>query len=92
MDTIPEVFFNIMYFGLLICCSMCLYRVGRGPTAPDRTVAFDTLGTVVVGFAALLSISTGKDYYMNIAIAWALLGFIGTIALAKHLEGKGYDE
>lgn len=92
MDTIPEVFFSIMYFGLLVCCGMCLYRIGQGPTVPDRSVAFDILGIVVVGFAALLSISTGKDYYLNIAIAWALLSFIGTIAMAKHLEGKGYDE
>jgi multicomponent Na+:H+ antiporter subunit F len=35
---------------------------------------------------------TGKDYYLNIALAWALLSFIGTIALAKFLEGRGFDE
>jgi len=29
---------------------------------------------------------------MNIAITWALLSFIGTIALAKYLEGRGFDE
>lgn len=84
--------FNLMFIGLLACCAMCLYRVGRGPTAPDRAVAIDILGIVVVGFTALLSILSGKDYLMNVAIAWALLSFIGTIALAKHLEGKGFDE
>ncbi len=88
----PDLFFNSMFFGLLLCCALCLYRIGHGPTIPDRTVAIDILGTVVVGFAALLAIKMEKDYYLNIAIAWALLSFIGTIALAKHLEGKGYDE
>ncbi len=82
----------ILFFGLLFCCAMCLYRIGRGPTAPDRTVAIDILGIVVVGFAAILTIITGKDYYLNIAISWALMSFIGTIALAKHLEGKKFDE
>jgi len=82
------LFFTI----LVICCFLCLYRIGRGPTPPDRTVAIDILGIVIVGFCALFSILTKKDYYMNVALAWALLGFIGTIALAKHLEGKGYDE
>ena len=77
---------------LVICSYMCLYRIGRGPTAPDRTVAIDILGVVLVGFCALLSLQTGNDYYMTVAIAWALLSFIGTIALAKHLEGKGFDE
>jgi multicomponent Na+:H+ antiporter subunit F len=35
---------------------------------------------------------TRKDLYMNIAISWALLNFIGTLALAKYLEGRGFDE
>jgi len=84
--------FESFFIVLLICCFLCLYRIGRGPTAPDRTVAIDILGTLVVGFCALLSILTGKDFYLNVAIAWALLSFIGTIALAKHLEGRGFDE
>lgn len=87
-----EVAFHIFFGGLMLCCFMCIYRIGRGPTAPDRTVAIDILGIVVVGFCALSAIITGQDFYMNIALAWALLSFIGTIALAKHLEGRGFDE
>jgi multicomponent Na+:H+ antiporter subunit F len=83
---------NVIYIGLLACCFMCLYRIGRGPSAPDRTVAIDILGIVIVGFCAILGMATGKDYYLNIALAWALLSFIGTIALAKFLEGRGFDE
>ena len=55
-------------------------------------MAIDVLGTLIVGFACLMTLATGRDYYMNIAIAWALLSFIGTIALAKYLEGRAYDE
>ncbi len=71
---------------------LCLCRIGRGPTAPDRTVGIDILGLVVVGFSAILCLVHRTDFYMDIAIAWSLLSFIGTIALAKHLEGKGFDE
>ena len=77
---------------LVVASYMCLYRIGRGPTAPDRTVAIDILGVILVGFCALLSILTGQAFYMSVAIAWALLSFIGTLALAKHLEGRGFDE
>jgi multicomponent Na+:H+ antiporter subunit F len=77
---------------LLFCIFCCLYRVGKGPTAPDRTVAIDILGTLVVGFCAVYSITTKKDLYMNIAISWALVSFIGTLALAKYLEGRSFDE
>jgi multicomponent Na+:H+ antiporter subunit F len=83
---------EICYVGLAICCFLCLYRIGRGPSAPDRTVAIDILGIVVVGFCAIMCLVTGKDYYLNIALAWALLSFIGTIALAKFLEGRSFDE
>jgi multicomponent Na+:H+ antiporter subunit F len=55
-------------------------------------VAIDILGVVVVGFCAIMCLVTGKDYYLNIALAWALLSFIGTIALAKFLEGRSFDE
>jgi multicomponent Na+:H+ antiporter subunit F len=84
--------FQIYIAVLFLCCFMCLFRIAKGPTAPDRTVAIDILGIVVVGFCALMAMITGKDFYMNVAITWALLSFIGTIALAKHLEGRGFDE
>ncbi len=84
--------YTIFYIALLVCCFLCLYRIGRGPSAPDRTVAIDILGIVVVGFCAIMSLDTGKDFYLNVAMAWALLSFIGTIALAKFLEGRSFDE
>ena len=77
---------------LVICSALCLYRIARGPTPADRTVGVDILGILIVGFCALLAIRTGKDFDMTIGLAWALLSFIGTIALSKFLEGKGFDE
>ena len=81
-----------LYGVLIVCCAMCLFRISRGPTSADRIMATDILGIVVVGFCALLALVSGQDYYLTIAIAWALLSYIGTIALAKFLEGKGFDE
>ncbi len=85
-------FFTAFFMVLLLCAFLCLFRLQQGPTAPDRTVAIDVLGTLLVGFCALYALQTGKEFYLNIAIAWALLSFIGTIALAKYLEGKPFDE
>ena len=77
---------------LLLASFLCLYRIGMGPTAPDRTVAIDILGTLIVGFCCLFALWYERDFYMNIAIAWALVSFIGTIALAKYLEGRSFDD
>ena len=85
----------LFYFGiavLLISCFLCLYRIGAGPTAPDRTVAIDILGTLIVGFCCLFALRHNQGFYINIAIAWALVSFIGTLALAKYLEGRTFDE
>ena len=86
--TWPMIFMLILLFSGFLC----LYRIGKGPSAPDRTVAIDILGTLMVGFCAILTWITGKAFYMNIGITWALLSFIGTIALAKYLEGRSFDE
>ena len=80
------------FLWLLICAMLCLWRVLRGPTAPDRAVAIDMLGILIVGFCAILSLPTGRDWYIDIGIAWALQSFIGIMALAKYLEGKDFDE
>ena len=80
------------FFILMMCFAFCLWRIFRGPTPADRAVAVDTMGILIVGFCALLSIPTGRDWYIDIAIAWALQSFIGALALAKYLEGRGFDE
>lgn len=84
--------FTRCLFILLLSCFLCLYRILRGPTAPDRIVAIDILGILVVGFCALLCIPTGRSWYIDIGIVWALQSFIGTLALSKYLEGRDFDD
>jgi len=85
-------FVSRAFLCLLLSAILCLWRVLRGPTAPDRAVAIDMLGILIVGFCAVLSIPTGRDWYIDIGIAWSLQSFIGIMALAKYLEGKDFDE
>jgi multicomponent Na+:H+ antiporter subunit F len=85
-------FLSRSFLWLVFSGMLCLWRVLRGPTAPDRAVAIDMLGILIVGFCAILSLPTGRDWYIDIGIAWSLQSFIGIMALAKHLEGKDFDE
>lgn len=82
----------ILLIPLVFAAFLCLYRIGRGPSAPDRAVGIDILGTLIVAFTALLGLYTGQSWYLAIALSWSLLAFIGAIALAKYLEGRAYDE
>lgn len=80
------------FYVLFFCGVLCLWRILRGPTPADRAVAIDILGILVLGFCAILGIPTGRDWYIDIGIAWALQSFISTLALAKYLEGRNFDE
>ena len=77
---------------LLACCALCLVRAARGPSVADRMLAIDTLATVVVGITVVLATLSGLEYLMDVAIVLALLGFVGTLALAKHLEGRSFGD
>ena len=83
-----ESFVGRAMFVLILASGLCLFRISRGPTAADRIVAVDIFGILIVGFCAILSIATGRSWYIDIGIAWALQSFIGSLALAKYLEGK----
>ncbi|MFH0913065.1 MAG: cation:proton antiporter [Candidatus Omnitrophota bacterium] len=87
-----SMFLKHCFFILFFCALFCLWRIIRGPTSADRAVAIDILGILVLGFCAILGIPTGRDWYIDIGIAWALQSFISTLALAKYLEGRNFDE
>ena len=82
---------RIVYI-LILSSLMVLFRVLQGPTAADRIVAIDIFGILIVGLCAVLSIATGRSWYIDIGIAWGLQSFIGTLALAKYLEGRSFDD
>jgi multicomponent Na+:H+ antiporter subunit F len=90
---LPHVnFLGRALYVLILACLLCLYRIARGPTGADRIVAVDILGIMIVGLCAVLTVSTGRSWYIDIGIAWALQSFISTLALSKYLEGRGFDE
>ncbi len=92
-ENLPFIgFLKRAFYILLFSCLLCLYRIVRGPTSADRAVTIDMLGVLIVGFCAIMGISTGRSWYIDIAIAWALQSFIATLALAKFLEGKSLDD
>jgi len=80
------------FYVIILACTLSLYRIWKGPTGADRIVAIDILGIMIVGLCAILTISTGRSWYIDIAIAWALQSFISVLALSKYLEGRNFDE
>jgi multicomponent Na+:H+ antiporter subunit F len=65
---------------------LCLLRMLKGPTAPDRAVALDTLSTVTVGLLVLLGYFYERNVYLDVSLVYAVLTFVGSVAIARFLE------
>lgn len=71
---------------------LCAFRLVRGPTAADRLLALDTLYVQTIALLIVAGVRFAERSYFNAALVIALLGFVGTVALAKYrLRGDILD-
>jgi multicomponent K+:H+ antiporter subunit F len=61
------------------------WRLLKGPDAPDRILALDTLYVNTIALVVLLGIHRGNAVYFEAALLIAMMGFVGTVALCKYL-------
>ncbi|MCY1543415.1 Na(+)/H(+) antiporter subunit F [compost metagenome] len=64
---------------------LTLARLIKGPDLPDRILALDTLYINAIALLVLFGIWLGSDLYFEAALLIAVMGFIGTVAVAKYL-------
>ena len=70
---------------------VAVVRLVKGPTLPDRVVAMDLMGVLVVGLIVVLAASTSVRAALDAAIVIALIGFVATVAYATYIE-RGHPE
>lgn len=68
--------------------ALVLFRAVRGPTVYDRILATNTFGTKTVIFVALLGFISGRPEFLDISLLYAVINFVGTIAILKFVEYK----
>ena len=66
-----------------------LYRAILGPTSQDRVLAVNVLGTNTVVILALLGAALGEPWFLDIALVYALLNFLMSIAISKFTVERG---
>jgi multicomponent Na+:H+ antiporter subunit F len=64
----------------------CLLRTLRGPTSADRAVGLDTFSTVTTALLVLLGFIFERGIYLDVSLVYAVLSFIGSVAIARFLE------
>ena len=73
---------------LLTAAIVSSYRLFVGPTIQDRLVSLSCVSVILIVILVMLSIHYSQTFYLDIAIAFLLLDFIGVIAFAKYLGGE----
>lgn len=81
--------FAICFVGLTAAGVLCLVRLVAGPSVPDRIVALDALLYVVVSGIAVTTAATRDGSFLAVLLAVALLGFVGTVTVARFVERRG---
>ncbi|MBW8369505.1 MAG: K+/H+ antiporter subunit F [Thiobacillus sp.] len=75
----------IAYALVSLALVLSFWRLLRGPDAPDRILALDTLYVNTIALLVLLGIHLGSAIYFEAALLIAMMGFVGTVALCKYL-------
>lgn len=78
--------FSVAAAAVLITMAMALTRAFKGPTVYDRILAVNTHGTATVLMIAVFGFLTDRPEFLDIALLYALLNFIVTIAVLKFFE------
>ncbi len=74
---------------ILVTMALALARALLGPTVYDRILAINMFGTKTVLFIAVLGFLTGRPEFLDIALVYALINFIGTVAVLRFMH---YDD
>lgn len=72
---------------LVLTVVLTLYRILRGPTWGDRIAALDFLSTALAVLIVLVALKTSQTAFLDVALIVSVLGFLGTVALARYLLG-----
>ncbi len=84
----PKVIFIVVSLALLVIFCLGLIRALLGPTVFDRIVATNMIGTKTVLFIAVIGFLMGRPDFLDIALLYALINFVGLIAILQFIKAN----
>ncbi len=86
MDGVPDTVIELALLVLAISMALTFVRLVRGPSLMDRVVALELIASLVAGIVAVYAIGTDDPALIDVAIALALVAFMGAVAFARYAE------
>jgi len=84
--------FAVAVVAILIAMVLVLVRLFAGPTLYDRVLAVNAFGTQTVLLIGVLGFLTGRPDFLDIALLYALISFVGTIAILKFFRYRAIGD
>ncbi|MGR3291410.1 MAG: monovalent cation/H+ antiporter complex subunit F [Paracoccaceae bacterium] len=84
--------FVVAILALFISMVLVLFRLYSGPTLYDRVLAVNSFGTHTVLFIGVLGFLTDRPDFLDIALLYALINFVGTIAILKFFRYRAIGD
>lgn len=76
---------------LVVAIGLMLIRALKGPTLYDRVLAVNSLGTKIVLLLGVIGFLTGRPDFLDIAVLYALINFVATIAILKFFRYRSFQ-
>jgi len=74
---------------LALAAALTFIRLAKGPTLPDRVIAIDLIGVLLVCLLVVVAGVTAEQALLDVAMVVALISFVGTVAYARYIEREG---
>ncbi|MDT2057682.1 MAG: cation:proton antiporter [Planktomarina sp.] len=84
--------FSIATIAILIAMLLVLVRLLKGPTLYDRVLAVNSFGTHTVLLIGVMGFLNGRPDFLDIALLYALINFVGTIAILKFFRYRAIGD
>lgn len=84
--------FVIAALAILVAMALVLIRLIKGPTLYDRVLAVNSFGTHTVLLIGVVGFSNGRPDFLDIALLYALINFVGTIAILKFFRYRAIGD
>ena len=78
---------DLVIFVLMGISVLSMVRVFIGPTFEDRLIGLNLVIAQVLGILVIIAVKFDRSIYLDVALVYAILGFIGILAIAKYLGG-----
>ena len=85
----PGIPFLVALTMLAVASGLTFIRLAKGPTLPDRVIAIDLIGVLLVCLLVVMAGQTAEQTFLDVAMVVALISFVGTVAYARYSEREG---